>query len=73
MHEGRLLAHTRSLDSLGMTGLFRLTMLAVALIANLSCASKPDPNTLVMIIESSPTNLDDRVAETVFRSETGVR
>jgi peptide/nickel transport system substrate-binding protein len=26
-----------------------------------SCASKPDPNTLVMIIESSPTNLDPRV------------
>src|SRR5258708_4635359 len=27
----------------------------------LSCSSKPDPNTLVMIIESSPTNLDPRV------------
>jgi peptide/nickel transport system substrate-binding protein len=27
----------------------------------LSCADKPDPNTLVMIIESSPTNLDPRV------------
>jgi peptide/nickel transport system substrate-binding protein len=26
-----------------------------------ACASKPDPNTLVMIIESSPTNLDPRV------------
>jgi peptide/nickel transport system substrate-binding protein len=26
-----------------------------------SCAKKPDPNTLVMIIESSPTNLDPRV------------
>ncbi|MGO9647695.1 MAG: ABC transporter substrate-binding protein [Terriglobales bacterium] len=26
-----------------------------------SCSSKPDPNTLVMIIESSPTNLDPRV------------
>ena len=25
------------------------------------CASKPDPNTLVMVIESSPTNLDPRV------------
>jgi peptide/nickel transport system substrate-binding protein len=25
------------------------------------CARKPDPNTLVMIIESSPTNLDPRV------------
>ncbi len=27
----------------------------------ISCSSKPDPNTLVMIIESSPTNLDPRV------------
>src|SRR6202167_2977512 len=27
----------------------------------LSCSSKPDPNTLVMIIENSPTNLDPRV------------
>ena len=26
-----------------------------------SCAARPDPNTLVMIIESSPTNLDPRV------------
>ena len=27
----------------------------------LSCSTKPDPNTLVMIIDSSPTNLDPRV------------
>jgi peptide/nickel transport system substrate-binding protein len=27
----------------------------------LCCSAKPDPNTLVMIIESSPTNLDPRV------------
>ena len=27
----------------------------------LSCSSRPDPNTLVMLIESSPTNLDPRV------------
>src|SRR5579863_4071667 len=26
-----------------------------------SCSSRPDPNSLVMIIESSPTNLDPRV------------
>jgi len=31
------------------------------LVLTLSCASRPDPNTLVMIIESSPTNLDPRV------------
>jgi ABC-type transport system substrate-binding protein len=28
---------------------------------SLSCSSKPEPETLVMIIESSPTNLDPRV------------
>ena len=34
----------------------------LALMASLfSCSSKPDPNTLVMVIESSPTNLDPRV------------
>jgi peptide/nickel transport system substrate-binding protein len=34
----------------------------LALIAPLlSCSSKPDPNTLVMVIENSPTNLDPRV------------
>src|SRR5579872_4887445 len=27
----------------------------------LSCSKKPDPNTLVIIIESSPTNLDPRI------------
>ena len=32
---------------------------AVVLLA--ACSRKPDPNTLVMIIESSPTNLDPRV------------
>jgi peptide/nickel transport system substrate-binding protein len=38
------------------------TVLAVALSCSLlSCSRKPDPNTLVMIIESSPTNLDPRV------------
>src|SRR5271163_2219720 len=35
---------------------------ALALMALLlSCSGKPDPNTLVMIIESSPTNLDPRI------------
>ena len=32
-----------------------------ALLPLLSCSQPPDPNTLVMIIESSPTNLDPRV------------
>jgi peptide/nickel transport system substrate-binding protein len=35
--------------------------LAVGLIPMLSCSSKPDPDTLVMIIENSPTDLDPRV------------
>ena len=34
---------------------------ALLLFATLSCSSKADPETLVMIIESSPTNLDPRV------------
>ena len=33
----------------------------IAILPLLSCSAKPDPNTLVMIIESSPTNLDPRV------------
>ena len=39
-----------------------LTALAVTcFLPLLSCSEPPDPNTLVMIIESSPTNLDPRV------------
>jgi ABC-type transport system substrate-binding protein len=33
----------------------------IAALFLLSCSAKPDPDTLVMIIESSPTNLDPRV------------
>ena len=63
--------NTHALDSLGRAGapppslrmkdfwvLFGLFALALFI---LSCSSKPDANTLVMIIESSPTNLDPRV------------
>jgi peptide/nickel transport system substrate-binding protein len=39
----------------------RLLLAALVLLGVTSCAKKPDPNTLVMIIESSPTNLDPRV------------
>ncbi len=35
--------------------------LAACVLSLLSCSQAPDPNTLVMIIESSPTNLDPRV------------
>lgn len=41
--------------------LARLGFIALICLPLLSCSSKPDPNTLVMIIESSPTNLDPRV------------
>jgi peptide/nickel transport system substrate-binding protein len=37
-----------------------IACLALAL-CSLSCSSRPDPNTLVMLIESSPTNLDPRI------------
>src|SRR5579885_1851988 len=36
-------------------------LLLLLLFTALSCSTKPDPTTLVMIIESSPTNLDPRV------------
>jgi peptide/nickel transport system substrate-binding protein len=39
----------------------RLCAVAALLLFLLGCARKPDPNTLVMVIESSPTNLDPRV------------
>ena len=45
--------------SLRMTIL--LLVIAGVVLPLLSCSPAPDPNTLVMIIESSPTNLDPRV------------
>lgn len=38
-----------------------LAAIGILLLGSLSCSHAPDPNTLVMIIESSPTNLDPRV------------
>ncbi len=38
-----------------------LLLLLGLLLPALSCSHRPDPNTVVMIIESSPTNLDPRV------------
>ncbi len=40
---------------------FPLCLCASVVIVLCGCAKKPDPNTLVMIIESSPINLDPRV------------
>jgi peptide/nickel transport system substrate-binding protein len=39
---------------------------SLALFPLVSCSSRPDPNTLVMVIESSPTNLDPRVGIDAF-------
>jgi len=52
-------ANSRSFASLRTTIL--LIVLAAWMLTLLSCSQPPDPNTLVMIIESSPTNLDPRV------------
>jgi len=61
----RTRAKSRSSASLRMTTLFRTTVLSGflggCLLPLVSCSQAPDPNTLVMIIESSPTNLDPRV------------
>lgn len=38
----------------------------IAILPLLSCSARPDPNTLVMVIESSPTNLDPRVGIDAF-------
>ncbi len=40
---------------------FKIAILVAAILPFLSCSTKPDANTLVMVIESSPTNLDPRV------------
>jgi peptide/nickel transport system substrate-binding protein len=52
-------ANSRSFAPLRMTLL--LLFLGALLLPLFSCSQAPDPNTLVMIIESSPTNLDPRV------------
>src|SRR5882762_344027 len=61
MHEmaGPARAKSRSFAPLRMTIL--LLFLSACVLPLLSCSQAPDPNTLVMIIESSPTNLDPRV------------
>ena len=50
--------------------MFKKSFCAVALVVLISgmagCARKPDPNTVVMIIESSPTNLDPRVGTDAY-------
>ena len=43
-----------------------LAVVSSALVLLVGCSGKPDPRTLVMIIESSPTNLDPRVGLDAF-------
>jgi ABC-type transport system substrate-binding protein len=57
---------TARLKRLGRNFSFASLRISIALLAASifflsSCAKKPDPDTLVMLIESSPTNLDPRV------------
>ena len=66
MHEDRTLdTRSRASDPSQIRhgdGLDLLTLLCIlALFSLFSCSAKPDPDTLVMLIESSPTNLDPRV------------
>jgi peptide/nickel transport system substrate-binding protein len=58
---GSLGRESASSSSLGMTRYFGVSAVLTMAFALLSCSSKPDLNTLVMIIESTPTNLDPRV------------
>jgi peptide/nickel transport system substrate-binding protein len=54
----------REVEELAEAGALRLILAAFLLLqifAFLSCSQPADPNTLVMIIESSPTNLDPRI------------
>jgi peptide/nickel transport system substrate-binding protein len=70
MHDGartESLLASRSVSA--KSDLARMLMLIIFLLhlgPMFSCTAKPDPNTLVMIIESSPTNLDPRVGLDVF-------
>ena len=56
MRDGRRSGRIAITRALVQAGLIALTSFSL-----LSCSSKPDASTVVMIIESSPTNLDPRV------------
>jgi peptide/nickel transport system substrate-binding protein len=63
--EKQVLRFAQDDNSFQVTIFLRITILLGLLggfvLPLLSCSQAPDPNTLVMIIESSPTNLDPRV------------
>lgn len=58
--QGRYIEKARFLSAPLCSLWFKLLLLGIV-ISLASCARRPDPHTLVMIIESSPTNLDPRV------------
>ena len=51
----------RSRNNRFQTGISLCLCASVVILCLSACSTKPDPNTLVMVIESSPTNLDPRV------------
>jgi peptide/nickel transport system substrate-binding protein len=61
LSEANDLFYTRSRYALLLKITILLLFTIACLLPLLSCSQPPDPNTLVMIIESSPTNLDPRV------------
>lgn len=64
---GMRVASFRSTGAQAQMSMFVRTWFVISLaLLFTSCARKPDPNTLVMIIESSPTNLDPRVGLDAF-------
>jgi peptide/nickel transport system substrate-binding protein len=64
---GMRVASFRSTGAQALMSMFVRTWFVISLaLLFTSCARKPEPNTLVMIIESSPTNLDPRVGLDAF-------
>ena len=57
----RIVILSEAKDLLFAFSAIKILGLSLLLLPLLSCSQAPDPNTLVMIIESSPTNLDPRV------------
>ena len=53
--------HTRAQNKSLKTKVPLCLCVSAVMLFLLGCSHKPDPNTLVMVIESSPTNLDPRV------------
>jgi peptide/nickel transport system substrate-binding protein len=59
--QGLMPTPSQEFDSRVLTSLAVLALTCLALTCFISCSAKSDPNTLVMLIESSPTNLDPRI------------